>query len=169
MHQRAGFLGLLEDNLFIAATPPAKPPGDFSYQECKPRTLPKFSRSVETPVDMGTGGNQLFPTKNAAMKAVSMPLPPPRRTFTEVPQQASSPFSSSKVQTSEDTQSGTTLALFSVHENHFVNSTSRQWVSDSFWVRIQSAPVEFRVHFVAKQVGESKKGPSFKKAKGLHG
>merc|ERR1712150_281248 len=56
MHQRAGFLGLLEDNLHIAATPPTKPPGDFSYQECKPRTLPKFSLSVETPIDMGTGG-----------------------------------------------------------------------------------------------------------------
>ena len=167
MHQHAGFLGLLEDNLHIAATPPAKPPGDFSYQECKPRALPEFSLSVETPVDMGVGGNQLLPTENAAMKAVTMPLPPPRRTFAEVPQQASSSFWSSKVQMSEDTQSGTMLALFSVHENHIVNSTSRQWVSESFWVTIEGTPIEFRVQIVAKQLAENKKGLSFKKAKGL--
>jgi len=111
-----------------------------------------------------------------------MPSPPLRQTFTEVPQHASnkmptlrraittgiSPLlSSSKVQMSEDAKSGATLAAFSVHENHIVNSTSRQWVSDSLWVNIQGAPIEFRVQFIAKEVEESKKGLSFKKAKGL--
>merc|ERR1719495_1816910 len=76
-------------------------------------------------------------------------------------------MSSSKVQMSEDAKSGAALAVFSVHENHIVNSTSRQWVSDPFWVKIQGAPVEFRVQFIAKEVAESKKGLSFKKAKGL--
>jgi hypothetical protein len=68
---------------------------------------------------------------------------------------------------SEDTESGATLAVLSVHENHIVNATSRQWVSDPFWVQIRGAPVEFRVQFVAKQVAESKRGLSFKKAEGL--
>merc|ERR1719410_2553363 len=73
VHRRAGFLGLLEDSPHIAATPPVKPPGDFSYQECKPPALPKLSLSVETPADIGTEGNQLLPTKNAAI----MTPPPP--------------------------------------------------------------------------------------------
>jgi len=96
-----------------------------------------------------------------------MPAPPSRRTLTEVPQQVSSPLLSSKVQMSEDTESGAMLAVFRVHENHIVNSTSQQWVSDPFFVKIHGAPVEFRVRFIAKQVAESKKGLSFKKAKGL--
>ena len=77
------------------------------------------------------------------------------------------PLLSSKVQISEDTDSGATLAVFSVHEYHIVNSTSRQWVSESFWVTIEGTPIEFRVQIVAKQVAENKKGLSFKKAKGL--
>jgi len=179
--QRAGFLGLLEDNLHIAATPPAKPPGDFSYQECTPRTLSKFLLSVETPVNSGTGGDQFLPSKKAALEAALMP-PPLRRTFTEVPQQASKemptlrqpfateicpPLSSSKVQMSEDAESGTTPKVFSAHENQIVNSKSRRWVSDPFWVKIQGAPVEFRVQFIAKEMTENKRGLSFKKAKGL--
>jgi len=68
---------------------------------------------------------------------------------------------------SEDTESGAMLAVFRVHENHIVNSTSQQWVSDPFFVKIHGAPVEFRGRFFAKQVPRSKKGLSFKKAKGL--
>jgi len=96
-----------------------------------------------------------------------MPPPPLRRTLTEVPQQASSPLWSSKVQMSEDTESGAMLVVFRVHENHIVNSTSQQWDSDPFFVNIHSTPVEFRVRFIAKHVAESKTGLSFKKAKGL--
>merc|ERR1719215_1613624 len=68
---------------------------------------------------------------------------------------------------SEDARSGATRAIFSIHENHIVNSASQRWVSDLFWVTIQGAPVPFRVQIVAKQLAENKKGLSFKKAKGL--
>jgi len=68
---------------------------------------------------------------------------------------------------SEDAESGTALAVFSLHENQIVNSTSRQWVSNPFWVKIQGTPVDFRVQCIAKEVAASKKGLSFKKAKGL--
>jgi len=163
------------------AAPPAKPPGDFPYQECTPRTLAKHSPSVERPVEIGTGGDQLLPSENAAKEAAPMPHPLLRRTLTDVPQQVSSEMLplrralttgtcsllSSKVQMSEDAESGATLAVFSVHANHIVNSTSRQWVSDPFLLNMQGAAVEFRVQFIAKQVGESMRGLSFKRAKGL--
>jgi len=180
MLQRAGFLGLQEDNPHPAATPPTKPPGFFFYRECKPQTLLEYSPSVETPPDVGTASDQLLPNENAALEAAPMPPSLLGRTFTEVPQQASNamptlrrafnagtcPLLSRKVQVSEDTETGAKLAVFSVHEDHIVHSTTRQWVSDAFWVKIHGAPVEFRVQFVAKQVGESKRGLSFKKAKG---
>eukprot|EP00419_Tripos_fusus_P064835 CAMPEP_0172931128 /NCGR_PEP_ID=MMETSP1075-20121228/219340_1 /TAXON_ID=2916 /ORGANISM="Ceratium fusus, Strain PA161109" /LENGTH=319 /DNA_ID=CAMNT_0013792445 /DNA_START=24 /DNA_END=979 /DNA_ORIENTATION=+ len=70
----------------------------------------------------------------------------------------------SKVQTFE--LKGATLAVFSVHENHIVNSSSRQWVSDAFFYPIKGINVEFRVQFIAKQMAEGKKGHSFKKANG---
>mmetsp|Transcript_56183 Transcript_56183/g.111661 ORF Transcript_56183/g.111661 Transcript_56183/m.111661 type:complete len:272 (-) Transcript_56183:75-890(-) len=76
------------------------------------------------------------------------------------------PLLSSEVPTSEDAKTGATLAVFSVQENHIVNSTSRQWVSGPFWVNIQGAPFEFKVKFTAKQVAEAKRGLSFKKANG---
>jgi hypothetical protein len=76
------------------------------------------------------------------------------------------PLLSSEVPTSEDAKTGATLAVFSVQENHIVNSTSRQWVSGPFWVNIQGAPFEFKVKFTARQVAEAKRGLSFKKANG---
>jgi len=139
---------LLEDNPQIAATPPATGPGDF-------------------PLQRFTCCDQLLLCKNAAMEAAPMPPPLSRPTFTEVRQQVSSTLLSSKVQMSEDAESGATLAVFRVHENHIVNSTSRQWVSDPFWLKIHGAPVEFRVQLIAKQVAESKRGIGFKNAKGV--
>jgi len=92
MLQLAGCLGLLENKPHIAATPPATPPGDFLLQQCTCR-------------------NQLLLSKNAAMEATPMPPPLSQRTLTEVPQQASSPLLSSKVQMSEDTESGAMLTI----------------------------------------------------------
>jgi len=181
--ERVGYQWLLEENppKVSAAAPPMEPPGDFPDQVSAPPAPPQEWPSVETPVKAANHGVQssgdeeaeadlVLPLKRAATTGATMigkvqgsetqaevDLPLKRAVTTGASW-------TSKVQTSE--LHGKTLAVFSVHENHIVNSSSRQWVSDPFFVKIQDVPVEFRVQFIAKQMAEGKKGHSFKKASG---
>lgn len=177
--ERAGYLWLLEENppkaaAAAQAAPPAEPPGDFPDQDSSPPAPPKEWPSVETPVNAASGAVQPSGGEEAKGETVTTPVPAkpaltnePSETDVVLPLKRAATTGTSwnsKVQTSE--LQGKTLAVFSVHENHIVNSSSRQWVSDPFWVKIQGVPVEFRVQFIAKQMAEGKKGHSFKKASG---
>eukprot|EP00419_Tripos_fusus_P035326 CAMPEP_0172783296 /NCGR_PEP_ID=MMETSP1074-20121228/204362_1 /TAXON_ID=2916 /ORGANISM="Ceratium fusus, Strain PA161109" /LENGTH=301 /DNA_ID=CAMNT_0013620283 /DNA_START=47 /DNA_END=949 /DNA_ORIENTATION=- len=229
MLQRAGFIGLLDDNQQSAVTSKANPLGDFacwhctppappehppsiaSFAHCTPLAPPEHSPSLGSLVYIDAGSNKCLPAESTAAKATPSLLPTLQQASAEAPQQTSNetpnqagntlalaklqqasaeapqqtsnetpnqaqvqvipagtvPMLNSKFQTSEDTKPGATLTVFSAHVSHIVNSATRQhWVSDSFWVNIQGAPFEFRVIFTAKQVGETKKGLSFKKANG---
>jgi len=170
--ERAGYSRLLDDNAVkgTTAAPPTDPPA-FSAQESSHPAPPQHPPTVETPNNATGGGLQDLSGQDAsgdsALKPVSNPAPPdstiPSLTLKKANTTAGT--ASSKVQT-YPMPNGATLAVFSVHENHIVNSSSRQWVSDCFFFSINGKDVEFRVQFVAKQMAEGKKGHSFKKANG---
>jgi len=161
--------------------PPEHPPSIASFEHCTPPAPPEHSPSIGSLVYVDADSTNFLPGESTAAKAAPTPLPTLQRASSEAPQQTSNetpnqarviptgtvPLLSSKFQTSEDTMSGATLTVFSAHVSHIVNSATRQqWVSDSFWVNIQGAHFEFTVIFTAKQVGETKRGLSFKKANG---